>query len=1260
MSKLQRISSMPKQSLIAMKVAFGIRAQYTTIAMLSILMLTQIAGVVIFSGKAQAAGEPLVNTTNVVGSLTSRTLHGTFTPPDGVTERGFEFGTSISYGQQLPNDSDTYSHSLNKQWGSAGSDDGQFGSATNLGIAIEADDEGNSYVLDPQNNRIQKFDAQGEFVIKWGNDAGGDYDMTQARDMAFNVAGNLLVLYRDPSLIREYTTSGVYVGSWSVPTYYPYDNSRLDVGDDGSVYILYGGGLNYADQVRKFTSTGVNTGTVWAVGVSGARDITVTSDKVYVLNSGKTIQEFTLEGVINDTHTYFPDRVYCDGGCIDIYSMNRLTSDEDGYIYASSWLVGRKYDQNFDIVSEWDSEDRYGIAVSKDLGYIYSVGGNFVNAVVNQYAPAITATVEDLQCNTMYFYRAYATNGSGTSYGQNQTFTTESCAEILTSSLDAGYENEPYLASIQTTNLHGGNVFSIISGQLPSGLTLNANTGQISGTPEYGSGGSYTVTVMLTDDMGGTTADIDLYITPHTPFTVPHSNLDDGRVGDAYDYQLSSSGATGPVAYEVISGTLPPGITMDVAGEFTGTPTTTGVYDFRVKGTDLLDEVEKDLTIEILPALPLPPANSPIVTITSPASETVYDYTQDSVAVSGTGPANQTITTYMDGQQLGTVVVDPNGNWQYTVNNVFPGTHSFDAKYVPIGDLAILISTSEATGFAAIDIVDTGSMQKIHTVYLPQGELTYYSSAVISNDGTKAYITGPALAAAPDYLRYVHEIDLVSGLISRSVYLPVSEYGLFGSMTITDDNQAYIVASLNEETPSPFISKINLDSMMGLGRLLELDPSNSYTNDSTDPSGSASLVSANGRLYSPLSTQNDDDLQTATVITLSNNSIASVPILDEPLWEDCIVHAIKAGDDVYYMANNKLTKMNTTTGLVASTITVDGLESGTTCARSIQIDVAQQKAYILAEGKLFAVNLATQVTTQAPLMNSAIMYDALVATAIRAYEFTHPGEELTEELLDSIAGAALNGIPSEIAAQPSSLIALDSSGNRLHIVWYNGFVASYDVANNAYTSFNGSYFGYGGFSMQQGAARILTSTAVPMASTSFTIDLQPFEPPLIVCDGCDPEIEDPEEPTITNVTPPAPTKTSPIKAPQKPATPQNSLLALVGRIPEPFAIGFPWFLLALALILIGMQYYQVHAEAASTKRMQSNVVRQKQLVEEQNNFVALSTHYLHTPLTVMEGEISLMVKAGTITQEQATKLQSTLASLNAEAEAALAQEEQSE
>jgi surface protein len=162
-----------------------------------------------------------------------------------------------------------------------------------------------------------------------------------------------------------------------------------------------------------------------------------------------------------------------------------------------------------------------------------------------------------------------------------------------------------------------------------------------------------------------------------------------------------------------------------------------------------------------------------------------------------------------------------------------------------------------------------------------------------------------------------------------------------------------------------------------------------------------------------------------------------------------------------------------------------------------------------------------------------------------------------------------------------------------------------------------------------------------------------------------PDLPGPEGPDITELpaanNQEAPRQsTSPLASSPLAVAASNTLFALAKRIPEPITIGFPWLLLTLALVLVSIQYYQVHSESRATKRMQSTLANQQRLVEEQNNFVALSTHYLHTPLTVMEGEITLMVKAGTLTQEQATKLKATLASLNAEAEATLAEKENNE
>ncbi|MCB0488641.1 MAG: hypothetical protein KDC99_09190 [Cyclobacteriaceae bacterium] len=57
---------------------------------------------------------------------------------------------------------------LIKEWGSSGSGNGQFAYFRQICL----DDENNLYVVDTGNSRIQKFDLDGNFLLKWGMPAG--------------------------------------------------------------------------------------------------------------------------------------------------------------------------------------------------------------------------------------------------------------------------------------------------------------------------------------------------------------------------------------------------------------------------------------------------------------------------------------------------------------------------------------------------------------------------------------------------------------------------------------------------------------------------------------------------------------------------------------------------------------------------------------------------------------------------------------------------------------------------------------------------------------------------------------------------------------------------------------------------------------------------------------------------------------------------------------------------------------------------------
>jgi large repetitive protein len=68
---------------------------------------------------------------------------------------------------------------------------------------------------------------------------------------------------------------------------------------------------------------------------------------------------------------------------------------------------------------------------------------------------------------------------------------------ITTTSLPAAAGGQPYSATLAATGGTTPYTWSLSSGSLPPGLTLNPSTGVISGTPDVA--GTYTFTVAVTD-----------------------------------------------------------------------------------------------------------------------------------------------------------------------------------------------------------------------------------------------------------------------------------------------------------------------------------------------------------------------------------------------------------------------------------------------------------------------------------------------------------------------------------------------------------------------------------------------------------------------------------------------------------------------------------------------------------------------------------------------------------------------------------------
>ncbi|RLD13606.1 MAG: hypothetical protein DRI28_05525, partial [Caldiserica bacterium] len=149
------------------------------------------------------------------------------------------------------------------------------------------------------------------------------------------------------------------------------------------------------------------------------------------------------------------------------------------------------------------------------------------------------------------------------------------------------------------------------NGILPSGLTssytvVDANNGTItiSGIVSSSAHDS-SVTFSLTDDDGTATSNpYNFMIT----LEIKTTSLPNGQVTVAYSENLEAEGGSGAYTWSLTSGVLPPGLTLSPSGLISGTPTTSGTYNFTATVSDMdgqTDSVPLSLTIDPAPIMPI-------------------------------------------------------------------------------------------------------------------------------------------------------------------------------------------------------------------------------------------------------------------------------------------------------------------------------------------------------------------------------------------------------------------------------------------------------------------------------------------------------------------------------------------------------------------------------------------------------------------------------------------------------------------------------
>ena len=157
---------------------------------------------------------------------------------------------------------------------------------------------------------------------------------------------------------------------------------------------------------------------------------------------------------------------------------------------------------------------------------------------------------------------------------------------ITTALLPTGGVGAAYSLTLAATGGTNAYAWSIDTGSLPGGLSLNPATGVISGTPT--SAGSSSLSIKATDNnVVGLSVSKSFTLNVVTAISISNASpLPQGAPAISYSLTLAATGGTGAYTWSLASGTLPNGLTLSASGTISGTPTTSASSTFTVRASD--------------------------------------------------------------------------------------------------------------------------------------------------------------------------------------------------------------------------------------------------------------------------------------------------------------------------------------------------------------------------------------------------------------------------------------------------------------------------------------------------------------------------------------------------------------------------------------------------------------------------------------------------------------------------------------------------
>lgn len=344
---------------------------------------------------------------------------------DDISEYGFQFGLDQGYGStvnssaQLP-EGLTYLFETQIGSDSQGSDPGEMTYPS--GVAFDSQD--NIFISDSTGSRVQKFDSDRNFILQFGSLGAENGQFIYPGSLAIDAQDNVYVADTGNYRVQKFDNNGQHVATFPSPGQGVY-GFLLDI--DGNMYISDSYISKLDPQGNLISTIGQSE---YGSQFGALRSIDFGPDGILYgsATNGSQVAKFSTSGTLLEV--------------LDLTSHGRQSVGYDSPIQVTDDGLLLVADKVRDVIEVYTTEGDYiSTVVDEEWGYIQNltldsngklyVPGSSNVRIYSQFdepgSYGLTAT--NLNCGTTYHYRSYSVNDAGTTYGQDQTFITEGCAQ---------------------------------------------------------------------------------------------------------------------------------------------------------------------------------------------------------------------------------------------------------------------------------------------------------------------------------------------------------------------------------------------------------------------------------------------------------------------------------------------------------------------------------------------------------------------------------------------------------------------------------------------------------------------------------------------------------------------------------------------------------------------------------------------------------------------------------------------------------------